>query len=274
MEHTFTTPEPVELHVELGKGDLTVTASDVAETRVELSGPHADEVSVEQDGSRITVVAPRQRIGFFSDGEPAVRVTATVPTGSSLVTRTGSADQVARGTFATVRLKAGSGDVRVEQVTGVAVVDTGSGDVEIDAVEGDLRVKSGSGDVEVGRTGGTVGISTGSGDVSLGTTGETSVLKSGSGDLTVGRSTADLSLSTASGTLHVGAQTRGGVTAKNVSGDVHIGIPSGIPVWTDVSTLTGRVGSDLQGAGQPGDGEDHIEVRAKSVSGDIVLKQL
>ena len=100
------------------------------------------------------------------------------------------------------------------------------------------------------------------------------MLKSGSGDLRIGQAHDDLSLSTASGDIVVDTQHRGGVVAKNASGDVRIGIPGGVPVWTDVYTVTGRIGSDLEGAGQPQEGQDYIEVRAKSVSGDILLKQL
>ncbi|MFA6298233.1 MAG: hypothetical protein WC642_03645, partial [Nocardioides sp.] len=68
--------------------------------------------------------------------------------------------------------------------------------------------------------------------------------------------------------------TRGRFTAKGASGNVRIGIPAGVPVWTDISTVTGRIHSTLQGAGQPEDGADHIEVRAKIVSGDVVLTEL
>jgi hypothetical protein len=64
------------------------------------------------------------------------------------------------------------------------------------------------------------------------------------------------------------------MTAKGASGDVHIGVPAGVPVWTDISTVSGEIRSTLRGAGQPQDGADHVEVRAKVVSGDIVLTQV
>jgi DUF4097 and DUF4098 domain-containing protein YvlB len=67
---------------------------------------------------------------------------------------------------------------------------------------------------------------------------------------------------------------RGRLTAKNVSGDVRVGIPAGIPVWTDISSVTGSVRSDLDGAGEPSDGQDYIELRARTVSGDVYLRQL
>jgi DUF4097 and DUF4098 domain-containing protein YvlB len=274
MERSFDTPEPVSLYVELEKGSLAVLAEDTSTAEVEVVGSHADEVDVRLDGRQLSVVAPRPRVGFFGGNEPALTITATVPTGSDLVTKTGSADQRAEGGFGLARVKSGSGDVSLDRHTGPVVVDTGSGDVSVRVAGADLRVKSGSGDVEVGEAAGTVGISTGSGDVRIGTTAAAAVVKSGSGDLTVANAATDLSLSSASGDLEVGAIRRGSLSAKNTSGDVRIGIPAGIPVWTDVSSLSGRIGSDLQGAGQPGPGEDHIEVRARTTSGDIVLRQL
>ena len=47
-----------------------------------------------------------------------------------------------------------------------------------------------------------------------------------------------------------------------------------MPVWTDVSTVSGAIRSSLQGAGEPEEGADYIELRAKIVSGDIVLTQV
>jgi hypothetical protein len=45
-------------------------------------------------------------------------------------------------------------------------------------------------------------------------------------------------------------------------------------VWTDLTTVSGAIRSDLEGVGQPEDGAEHLELRAKTVSGDIVLKQI
>ena len=66
---------------------------------------------------------------------------------------------------------------------------------------------------------------------------------------------------------------RGRITAKGASGDIAIGVVAGVPVWTDITTVSGQIRSDLQGAGQPEEGQDHVEVRAKTVSGDIVLTE-
>jgi DUF4097 and DUF4098 domain-containing protein YvlB len=84
---------------------------------------------------------------------------------------------------------------------------------------------------------------------------------------------ADVELSTASGDLVVELMRRGQLAAKNVSGDIRVGIPAGTPVWTDVSSMTGHIRSSLQSAGQPAEGQDYVELRAKTISGDILLEQ-
>ena len=100
------------------------------------------------------------------------------------------------------------------------------------------------------------------------------MVKTGSGDLRVVDAADDVSLSTGSGDLRIDSGRQGRFTVKGASGDVQIGIPAGIPVWTDINTVSGQIRSDLEGAGEPTAGADHIEVRAKTVSGDVVLTQI
>lgn len=272
-EHHFETRGPAALHVEIGRGTVQVTATDTTETRVQITGRDAEEVEVEQSGNRISVVAPRQRAGFFG-GDHSLAVEVTLPVESDLSIRTGSAGITVEGTAGACQLRTGSGDVRLSDLTGPALVETGSGDVQIDVANGELRVKSGSGDVRVRHAESAVAVSTGSGDVEIGTSNGPAAVKTGSGDLRVVDAHSDVSLMTGSGDLIVGTAHRGRFTAKGASGDVRIGIPAGLPVWTDLSTISGAIHSDLEGAGEPAAGADHVELRAKTVSGDIVLAQV
>src|SRR4051794_16419697 len=272
MQKTFSTPDPVALFVELGAGSLTVEATDTSEARVEVSGPRADEFAIELHGRNLAVVAPKGR--FFGVGNEDHRVRVVVPAGSDLATKTGSADTETVGALGAVSLKTGSGDIEVERAEGHLVVDSGSGDVRCHEAAAEVRIKSGSGDVDLGDVRGTTGISTGSGDVVIGSVHQRTVVKTGSGDLELKRSEADVSLSTASGDLVVGHAPRGKITAKNVSGDVRVGIPAGTPVWTDVNTVTGSVASNLQSAGKPAEGQNYVELRATTVSGDVRLVQV
>jgi DUF4097 and DUF4098 domain-containing protein YvlB len=272
MEKTFDTPDPVELYVELGSGSLTVEATDTTESRVHVTGPQSHEFTVEHRGRHLVVVPPKGR--FFGLGVEAHTVRVVVPTGSDLATKTGSADTETLGVLGVVRLKTASGDVEIERADGPLVVDSGSGDVRCHEASADLRIKSGSGDVDLGDVRGTTGISTGSGDVVIGAVHERTVVKSGSGDLELKHSASDVSLTTASGDLVIGHAPRGKITVKNVSGDVRVGIPAGTPVWTDVNTVSGSVASNLQSAGKPAEGQDYVELRASTVSGDVRLVQV
>ncbi|WP_067432314.1 DUF4097 family beta strand repeat-containing protein [Nocardioides jensenii] len=274
MERTFATPQPVELYVELGRGALSVATGDVTQTTVTVTGKHADEVLVEQNDTLISVIAPRDRAGFFGTNEARLDVTVSLPADSRVITKTGSADQVLEGRYELGKLKSGSGDIRIDDVTGALVVNTGSGDIAIASCAGDLRIKSGSGDVRVAHTTASAGVSTGSGDITFERTDADVVAKSGSGDLGITLAGGDVTAQTASGNVTVRELRRGSLTSKNASGNIAVGIPAGIPVWTDVNTVTGRIASDLAGAGQPEPDQDYIELRATTVSGDISLKQL
>jgi DUF4097 and DUF4098 domain-containing protein YvlB len=273
MNRTFHTPEPIELFVELGSGDIATRAVESDETTVEITGPRAEEFAVDQSGNRVSVVAPKARFGGFTFNDSHV-VSVTLPRGSSLATKAGSASTTATGSYRVVKLRTGSGDVDLEDAEGPVVVDSGSGDVRAQSVRGELRVKSGSGDIEVGELHGDAGISTGSGDTVIEHAHGRAVLKSGSGDQEIWRADTDVRLGTASGQITVGMALGGRVTARNVSGDVRIGVPAGTPVWTDISTVTGRIKSGLASVGAPGEGQHHLEVRATTVSGDVHLDQV
>lgn len=270
MQNTFTTPDPVALYVELGAGNLTIEATETDESSVTVTGPRADEFVVELSGRNLAVVAPRGRL--FGTDSHNVRV--IVPEASDVSTKTGSADTETTGPLGTVQLKSGSGDIEIDRADGTMVVVSGSGDVRCHETRGPVRIKSGSGDIDLGDVRGRTGISTGSGDVVIGVAHDTTVVKTGSGDLEVKRAEADVNLTTASGDLVVRHAPRGKITAKNVSGDVRIGIPGGTPVWTDVNSVTGAVKSDLQSVGKPADGQDYVELRATTVSGDVHLLQV
>ena len=272
MQKIFETSGPTSLYVELGSGSLTIHTDDGGSTTVDVTGKDAEQTTVEQRGHQVVVIAPKNRVGFLGgDGDLTVHV--TMPHGSSLATKLGSADVTAHGRLGETRIKTGSGDVVLEHVEGKALVEAGSGDISIEAIGDDLRAKTGSGDVEVGRATGSTSVSTGSGDVTIGSAPLPLTVKSGSGDLRVHEAGSDVTLTTASGDLVVETMRRGQLQAKNVSGDIRVGIPAGVPVWTDVSSVTGEVTSTLAGAGEPAEGQDYVELHAKTVSGDVHLEQ-
>ncbi len=273
MNRQFETHQPIDLVVEIGRGRVRIVAVDTSETTVDLEGPDADEVTVTFEDNLLRVIGPKHNGGFFGR-ERGVEVTVTLPTDSNTAVKTGSADIEIGGQVHDVRLKSGSGDVTCDTFSGAGSIDTGSGDIEVSEAHAELQVKTGSGDVSVGTCVRELNISTGSGDVEVGTSNSRTVVKTGSGDLRVVTANADVSLSTGSGDLTIGTARRGKVSAKGASSDVHIGIPAGTPVWADINTVTGSIRSRLESVGAPEEGQDHIELQARTVSGDIVLDQV
>lgn len=269
--HHFETHQPVALHVEIGRGDVTVHCVETTETSVVVEGSGAGDVLVEQDVDTVRVVEPR-RTGLFRTS--SVSVVVTLPLDSSAVVRTGSADVTVDGRAGDVQVRSGSGDVSLDEASGRVHVETGSGDVRIGSIGGDAKVKSGSGDLAVDRAAGDLAVSTGSGDVSVVTSYGATEVKTGSGDLDLRHAHGDVALTTGNGDLSVGQVHRGRVTVRGASGDVHVGVTRDVPVWTDITTITGSISSDLRGAGEPTEGQDHIEVRARTVSGDISLVEV
>jgi DUF4097 and DUF4098 domain-containing protein YvlB len=274
VQHTFDTPDPVSLIVELRSGSLLLRTGDVPRTVVEIPDARADDVDVEQRGDSITVRAHRGGTGFFGGRSQDVAVLVTAPHHTRLVTRLGSADLRVEGRLGESSLHSGSGDVRIEELAGPCLLECGSGDVVVGTVGGALQVKSGSGDVTLDHVGAPTVVSTGSGDVLVTSAHDVVRAKSGSGGLRVREALTDVSLGTASGDLVVDLMHRGQLHARNASGDITVGVPAGVPVWTDISTTTGQVRSDLDGAGEPSEGQDFLELRARTVSGDVHLQQV
>jgi DUF4097 and DUF4098 domain-containing protein YvlB len=271
MNRQFETPEPIDVYVEIGKGNVEVRATGTSTTTVDIEGEQADDVMVTFEANRLSVIAPKDGGSWFSGRDRDLVVEVELPTASNVGVKTGSADIEIEGQVNEARLKTGSGDITCDTFTGPARVETGSGDVELSEGHSDLQVKSGSGDISVGNCLGNVNISTGSGDVEVGTANGRTVVKTGSGDLRIVSANADLSLATGSGDLSVGAVRRGKVSLKGASSDLEIGIPAGTPVWTDINTVTGSIRSDLESVGAPREGQDHVELQARTVSGDIRL---
>src|SRR5581483_2965860 len=156
------------------------------------------------------------------------------PAGSSVTAKTKSADVTARGTIGGLDVRTASGDVEAVDVAGSVNVKSASGDIRIHAVRGGPNVQTASGDVEIDAA------------------------------------DADVHAMAVSGALELGAVVRGQVNAQSVSGDVTVGVRRGSTAYLDCNTLSGDTSSDLDLQGDaPADGGPLVEVRVKTVSGDI-----
>ncbi|USQ76900.1 DUF4097 family beta strand repeat-containing protein [Ornithinimicrobium cryptoxanthini] len=275
MDYTFETPHPPELTVEIGSGRVEITAGETnGRTLVTVTGKGSQEATVEQRGSTVAVIGPRSRDGWFSFGGSAhldVRISA--PRGSAVTTKLGSADLIASGVLGACSLRSGSGDNQLKDV-GSLDATSGSGNLDVTVVNGEAVVRSGSGDIRIGTVTGDVQSVTGSGDLILGSAHGAVTAKSGSGDVRIDDSGRGAGVTTASGDVTVGRLAGGGVEARTASGDVSVQVRAGLPVWTDIHSLSGDVRSGLQSLGQPAEGDPYVELRLRTVSGDIAVAHL
>jgi len=277
----FDTPQPISATLELVLGDARITATDRVDTVVEVrpSDPSADldvktaeQTRIEYADGQLLVKAPRQRsLSLF--GKPgSVDVEVLVPTGSQLHGTASIANFTAHGTLGDVRIKTSVGDVTADR-TGPLDLTTSTGDLKVTAVSGPASVSTSSGALSVGEVAGDAVIKNSNGDIRIGTvTGDLKVQAS-NGDITVEQTGADVTATTANGSVRIGAVTRGSVSVKSSFGELEVGVPAGTAAYLDLHTQFGNVHNRLDAAAAPTEGEEKVEVRARTAYGDIVIRR-
>jgi DUF4097 and DUF4098 domain-containing protein YvlB len=254
----FSATGPIEADISLSAGNVTLMAAEAETVTVSLLPQHGAggraerliaDTEVSFEGGTLTVHVPRR---VQLRGDAALDLTIELPAGSAVTARTASADLKATGELGALDVHTASGDVTADRVLGNASLVTASGDGRLQDAAGDVSVSTASGDALVARVGGDFTAKTASGDVRIGQAGRSAEVKTASGD------------------VRIDAITAGRADVTSMSGDVAIAVPPGTGVFLDLSSISGRVRSDLDpDAG--GDGEASLTVRCNSVSGDIKI---
>jgi DUF4097 and DUF4098 domain-containing protein YvlB len=251
----FPGSDPIDIFINnIASGSVAVSAEPTEATTVNLKpgspGRHDDEpvsgihVSFSQGRLEIT----QERIGFLrSQGD--VELTVKAPAGSRCTIGTASADVACVGDLGELNAKTASGDVTVASVSGSLEVTTASGDVWVENAGAGGRVNTASGDIRLSRAADDISLTSASGDVSIGT------------------AVASVHAHTASGDVKIASVTTGLADVKTVSGDTSVGVAAGAGVYLDLSSLTGRIKSQLEET--DGDDKADLQVTCRSVSGDI-----
>jgi DUF4097 and DUF4098 domain-containing protein YvlB len=281
---TFQTPGKVRLDIRLGAGEIRLETADVKETTAVLEPLRDNDSSTaaianarvelrERGDGQEVVIDVRERgkgIGLFRGSE--VLVAVTCPRGTSVESKTGSADVEGRGQYGSVEVETGSGDVEFAEIAGEARINAASGDVQLGEVGRDARINTASGDVQIRSVGGEAKINSASGDVIMReVAGELSV-NTASGDVLVREASASVTVNSASGDQEIGSVGGGKVTLKSASGDVKVGIPEGTNLWIDARSRSGEVRSELPVSDLPPEGDAPVvELRANTMSGDITV---
>jgi Putative adhesin len=279
---TFETREPISVTVDLGVGDVRIAASDRTDTSVEVrpSDPArrvdvtaAAQTRVEFANGRLVVRAPKGwRQWTTWRGHESIEVEIGVPVGSRIGGEVGVAAVRCTGRLGECRLRAGVGDIRIDEAASVELR-TGAGEVTLDRVEGTAEVKTGSGTVGIAAIEGTAVVRNGNGDTWIGeVTGDVRV-NAGNGSISIDRSHAGVVAKTANGHVRLGQVERGAVVAQSAFGTIEVGVRDGVAAWLDLDTKFGNVQSDLDAAGGPEAGEGAVEIHAHTSMGDVTIRR-
>ena len=267
-QYDFPVAGPVQVDLRVRSSDATISAEEVSSAAVRLIG--ADDLAsrsrVELVGDVLEIEVPQLRTSLFSVGGGRLRVEVVVPTGSSVTAKSGSGDLRLTGALDTLELRSGSGDITAASGQRVSTV-TGSGSSRVERA-GTVEATAGSGDVWVGEAD-EVRARVGSGDITIDRARQVRG-NTGSGTVRVGE-VSDAHLGSGSGSVKVRRATGGEIKATAASGSVTVGVADGVAAMLDCQSITGRVRSELEPTGEPGEDEASVVLRLHTTSGSITV---
>ncbi|MVU79101.1 hypothetical protein GPX89_17845 [Nocardia sp. ET3-3] len=158
---TFATPAPIALDIDVLCGNVTVIASDRADTVVEVRAADAskkadvraaEQTVVELSDGTLSVRMPKNwRTYTPFGGNASIAVTVHVPTGSRLKATAGVGKIHGVGELGECALDLALGDIVVDRPLGSVTAKVAKGDIRIgEATRGVLRLQTSMGELEIG----------------------------------------------------------------------------------------------------------------------------
>ena len=236
------------LDVGVPSGSVEVRVGDHGSVQAVLESSAAEDFEMSAAGDRITIRHPSR---WFVRGR-SCRLMVTVPPGTDVEIDAASATVRLVGVLGAVRLRTASGDVTFDRVAHLDVT-SASGGVTGDRVDGDVSLTAISGNCSFQRVDGRMRASL------------------TSANLRVDECAGDLTVVTTSGTTRIGHCGGSDISVRSVSGDVRLGLPTGIRVEAELSTVSGRARlpepAPFSGERRP------VNLKVKTVSGDIRIER-
>ena len=261
----FPCPEPAAIAIgSWGSGSVAISGEPTDVLAIEIVGSQPqvnvddllEQVKVNFEYGKLSVKGPMRSLRLLQRLK-GLDLTIKAPAGSDCRAETASAGVAFIGQLGELIVNTASGDVTATTAGGPVKVETASGDVFVEHADTDVSINTASGDVQVGYTGGELRVS------------------AVSGDLSIGDVRGTLGARTVSGDIAVTALTSGQAELVTTSGDVQVAVTPGIGVYLDLSSLSGRVRSDLDevDGGDAGTGAS-LEIRCRTISGAIRIAKV
>ncbi len=278
---TFDTPEPITATIDVVAGDVRITAAERTTTAISVEPTDtgsdddrraAEQTRVEYANGKLLVKAPKLRSWLPRTNGGSVNVTVELPTGSNVHGDAAMADFTCDGPLGECRLKTGLGRVRVDEA-GTLSIKTGIGDITVDRATRHADVTSGSGEIRVSELDDSAVVRNSNGDTWVGTARGDLRVSAANGNIAIDVAQASVAAKSANGDVRLGDAVRGAAVLETKLGDVEVGIREGTAAWLDVRASAGRVHNALAAAEAPGESAEKVEVRARTVAGDVVIRR-
>jgi len=275
----FDTPEPISVTARVEAGSIQFTASDRADTVVEVRPRDpkkdqdvrsAEQTEVTYAGGALTVRTPKQRYLLGRTG--TVDVSVELPVGSRIDMTGAWAQVLGEGRLGEVRVKTSSGDVRLD-VTGPLQLTASHGSITVDRVEGMAEITTSSGSMRVGLVDGPAVLKNSHGTTTVAAAMGELRVSGANGDIDIARAESSVTATTAHGTLRVAEVARGTVQLETSYGAIEVGVREGTAAWLDVSAGSGQVRNTLTASQSPDASEETVNIRARTRYGNIDVRR-
>src|SRR5262245_8920035 len=172
---TYETPEPISVTLELGIGNVRITASDRNNTVVEARPTNesdesdvkaAQQVRVDHANGVLRVIGPKAGFFDFSRKTRSVDISIELPSGSTLAVEMQLGDFRGDGRLGESKIKTSLGNIWVEQ-TGPLRLHTSFGHLTADGIAGNAEISTGSGKIQIGEIEGTAVVKNSNGDTTI-----------------------------------------------------------------------------------------------------------
>jgi hypothetical protein len=277
----FETPEPISAIINVGGGDVRISAGERSATSVTVdpTDPSNDEdrkvaelTRVEYGDGQLLVKAPRLRTWLPRNSGGSIDVTIELPGGSELHGTGATADFSCDGPLGDCRLKTGIGRIRLDRA-GALSLKTGIGEISVDRATGHVDVAAGSGEVRVRELDAGAVIKNSNGDTWVGTAGGDLRVSAAYGNIAIDVAQAGVVAKSANGDVRLREAVRNSVVLETRLGDLEVGIRDGTAAWLDVRATAGKVYNALEAAEAPEPSAETVEVRAHTAAGDVVIRR-
>lgn len=258
-DQVFDVSEGGMLTINSDSGPIEVSTWDRDEVRVRIRNADDFDVSLEQVGNDVVVVAESERRGIFGFVRSNIRFDVNVPNVFDLDLGTGGGAIEVGALTGDVRVDTSGGAITIGRVTGNVLADTSGGRIEIDDVDGDVTADTSGGRITIGNVTGDASADTSGGHIEIGDVGGDMVANTSGGNITVGQGSGRVELDTSGGTIRAGWAV-GEIVADTSGGNIYL---AGSETRVEADTSGGNIEIARSGG----------EVVADTSGGSITIRQ-